>query len=215
MLPLKSNTELRGRGVPLMRTARSCAQRAHRMSNGWQRCTGQFLGSLLYGVGTLNMTQRHLQRLRATENHMMRLMLRRVNDLPPAEGPEDLDPTATYMEESHRELNQWRERHNWARWDTLALERVHAWAGHVARFAKYSPQRWAFKALQYRGIQYLRQLERSIGTQGHPKRFHVWRWELQFTRAFGDNWMELAANQEQWADTCNSWVRGRRLWAKH
>ena len=170
--------------------------------------------TLLHGIGTLNMTQRHMARLRATENHMMRLMLRKRSDLPAAQDPLDIDPAEDYMSLTNSLLNTLRTKHNWERWDCMALARVHTWAGHLARFREYAPQRWALRTLLFKGIHYLRVLEKAIGTQGHPHRFRVWRWEQQFTRWYGDSWMDQAQDQEAWADTRTAWLRGRHNWQK-
>eukprot|EP00959_Pyramimonas_sp_CCMP1952_P142033 2973216-Pyramimonas_sp.AAC.1 len=60
-----------------------------------------------------------------------------------------------------------RSKYNLERWDRICLERVFTWAGHVARFGKYSQDRIAWQVLQFRGIAYLRQLEKSYGQQCH------------------------------------------------
>lgn len=172
------------------------------------------LRTLLYGIGTLNLTQRHLARLRATENHMMRIMLRIRSKAPAPEGLWDLSPAEEYMTNTNSLLNRLRQQHGWQRWDVKALQEVHSWAGHVARFRVYAPQRWAFQALSVKGLQYLRALERATGSQCHPKRFRVWRWEQQFSRYYGDNWMEQTLDQEAWADSRAAWLIDRQQWTK-
>ena len=92
------------------------------------------------------------------------------------------------------------------RWDGICLERVFTWAGHVARFGKYGQDRIAWKVLNFRGIAYLRQLEKSYGQQCHGKCFHMWRYEHQFSTFFGDDWQKLAMDQEQWADLKEFWL---------
>ena len=118
------------------------------------------------------------------------------------------------MSSANALLNRLRESHGWVRWDCKALARVHAWAGHIARFLTYSPLRWAFCSLNCKGVQYLRRLEAITGTQCHPHRSRVWRWQQQFTRWYGDCWMNALQDQEAWAYTCILWLRGRQNWQK-
>ena len=95
------------------------------------------------------------------------------------------------------------------RWDRICLDRVFTWAGHVARFGKYAQDRIAWQALQFRGIAYLRQLEKSYGQQCHGKCFHMWRYEHQISKILGDSWQALAMDQEQWADLKEFWLNQR------
>ena len=144
----------------------------------------------------------------------MRIMLRILSDLPVPEGPEDPDPVEEYMSMTNSLLNRMRSKRHWVRWDQQALAQVHSWAGHVARFQAYAPNRWALRALTYRNIKYLHTLEQMTGSQCHARRFRVWRWEQQFTRHYGPNWMQETLDSEQWADTKKQWLIGRHSWTK-
>ena len=97
-------------------------------------------------------------------------------------------------------MSQLRAKHGWRRWGEEALLSCFKWAGHVARITAWAPERLVGKALRYRGAQYLADMKVLTGTQGHPERFHVWRWELLFSKHWGPNWSNLALNGEQWGD---------------
>ena len=107
-------------------------------------------------------------------------------------------------------------RHKWGleRWDMVVLGRVYDWAGHVARFQKWAPDRYALRALLFRDIPYLKQLESEHGHQMHYRKFKVWRWEQQFTRFHGLGWKELATNSETWAEHKQIWLRHRSTFNK-
>ena len=121
---------------------------------------------------------------------------------------------AEYMSGSRNILGWFREKYKLRRWDHRALLKVYAWAGHVARFAKSQDFRLASKVLKYRGVQYLKTLEDLYNSQCHSKRFKVWRWEQQFVRAFGRNWIQLAWEAETWEVNMESWLIGRLHWKK-
>ena len=95
------------------------------------------------------------------------------------------------------------------RWDVVCLGKVFTWAGHVARFAKWAPDRLALRVLQYRGIGYLRALEEQFGQQLHRRQFHAWRWEGQFSSMFGTRWADLTFDGEEWMARRHSWIQKR------
>ena len=109
-----------------------------------------------------------------------------------------------------RKINEYRSTRTTLRWDDAALKAAYTWAGHVARFAKYAPQRLALKALLYRDRHYLETLERLYGHQCHHRRFNVWRWEQQFTVYQGANWKDLAVQGETWEDHTMTWLIRRK-----
>ena len=128
--------------------------------------------------------------------------------------PEPDDGAEEYMSITSALLNKYRDKYEFRRWDAEALGKVFDWAGHVARFSKWAPNRLAYKILQYRGIRYLNTLQRMYGSQCHGKKFKVWRYEQQFTRVFGADWQTVALNSETWADLKWEWLTGRKAYAK-
>ena len=161
------------------------------------------------------MTQRHLQKFRATEFKMLRHVL---GLHPPGQAPRrdrdfegDLldDKVADFFSCAHRQVDFWRQKYGYLRWDGVALTRVFNWAGHVARFAHWAPGRIALKALQYRDARYLQQVQQLFGHQCHYRSFHAWRWEMQFTKTFGPHWHSLARDAEVWADHKTIWLTTR------
>ena len=135
-------------------------------------------------------------------------MMRRVLRFrPPKDSGWD---AADYMAVSASKLQRYRAQRRARRWDESALLSAYTWAGHVARFSKYSPQRLALKALTFRDRSYLETLERLYGQQCHGRRFHVWRGEQQFTQQMGVGWKEYAMEGEVWEDNAEKWLMGRR-----
>ena len=157
--------------------------------------------ALLYNIGSAHLSRVHLQHLRGAEDAMYRQVYRfRVGDG---------DSIDEYMADTQRTMNAYRAKYNIERWDALAMRKVCEWAGHVARFAVWSPSRLALKALEFRDAAYLRTLDDMHGQQLHGRRFHVWRWERQLTHFMGPDWKSSALDTERWADLRESWVRWR------
>eukprot|EP00959_Pyramimonas_sp_CCMP1952_P336913 7054929-Pyramimonas_sp.AAC.1 len=124
------------------------------------------------------------------------------------------DDTGDYLAVCHVHLQRYRQKYNLERWHVSALSRVFDWAGHVGRFSKWAPERLAHKALVYRGGVYLQTLENMFGQQAHGRKFKVWRWEQQFTRVFGQDWIHLTWDSEDWASSRSAWVARRTSWHK-
>ena len=137
-----------------------------------------------------------------------------MEEAPQPEGEDDFadfpdDPLGDHCRNVNSKLNQLRTQFNLDRWDKICLRRVYDWAGHVARFGSRQKQRYAWKALEWRGIQYLKQLERLYGHQCHHRSFKTWRWEHQFVRILGPEWQKLAQDSETWADYKELWLSKR------
>ena len=113
---------------------------------------------------------------------------------------------ADYMAITADRMRRLRLKYGWKRWDELALLEAHKWAGHVVRITSRAPHRLVGKVLVYRGSAYLRTLETLYGSQCHPGRFHVWRWEQQFSRIFGIDWFSLARDGERWEESAEQWL---------
>ena len=97
-------------------------------------------------------------------------------------------------------------------WDALVLGRLHAWAGHLARIRVYDPQRLTLRVLDWRSVLELESLQFLTGSQGHGKRFHVWRWEAQFHKFYldqGITWQD-AAKGCKWTESKSKWVEHRQ-----
>ena len=91
----------------------------------------------------------------------------------------------------------------------MALGRAYDWAGHVARFARWAPARYAHRILCYKDVAYLTRIQDMYGTQSHPHRFHAWRWEAQLSGFFGQEWNQVAVNLEEWTSHKQSWLMWR------
>ena len=174
------------------------------------------LPALTYNIGTLNLTQRHLQRIRRTEATMQRRVCRWKFPESLLQGlvGTDAERAANYMQLVTIRLMSLREKWSLERWDMVVLSRVYDWAGHVARFQKWAPERYALRALLFRDIPYLKRLESEYGHQMHYRKFKVWRWEQQFVRFFGLGWKDLAISSETWAEHKLFWQRQRNTYTK-
>ena len=164
------------------------------------------LPSLLYGMGALNLTQKQLQRIRATENNMMRRILRMAPD------PED--GSGDYMATTNAAIQAFRVKFGLLRWDKEAWGRVYEWAGHVARFGHWAADRLAWRVLKFRDSQYLSKVKAIYGTQCHGKRFHCWRWEQQLSQFLGPEWGQTARDEEGWRDAKTDWLTQRAAYNK-
>ena len=161
------------------------------------------LPALLYNIGTCHLTRRDLQKLRAVEDTMMRKVMKWG-------APKDMKEDFTagdYMAVTAVLMNKYRARAGWLRWDQEALLRAYSWAGHVARFGRRAPERLAFKVLTYRNALYLERLVTMYGHQCHGRRFHVWRWEMQFSGFHGRDWRTKTQKGEIWEDSAQEWLR--------
>eukprot|EP00973_Karenia_brevis_P028506 3929526-Karenia_brevis.AAC.1 len=83
------------------------------------------------------------------------------------------------------------------------------WAGHVARMGKYEPDRLVYQALTYKDRSYLRTLEEMYGQQCHGRNFRKWRWERQFYKILGDDWLKQAWDNTAWEDNFEEWYEWR------
>ena len=124
--------------------------------------------------------------------------------------PEPGSAAAEYMSRSMEKMNRFRARRNIRRWDDEALLKAYSWAGHIARMAKYNVERLAHKVLAYRDARYLNTLKTMYGHQCHGQRFHVWRWEQQFSMVFTQDWRQKAQMGETWEDLREHWLTTRK-----
>ena len=148
--------------------------------------------------------QKNLERLHGVEDRMMRTVIRWRSDWITDRETDVADHmaiTATLM-------NRLRSRCEWKRWDEEALLAAYRWDGHVAHIACRYTERLVDKALVYRGSAYLREIQNLYRYQGHPRRFHVWRWEQTFSRHWGLEWLHLAREGERWEEGTQFWLRG-------
>ena len=73
----------------------------------------------------------------------------------------------------------------------------------MARLAKYDPERNTLRVLRHRNIASLKVFEEKYGTQGHGRRFRVWRWERHIVKYFVNHhktrgWEEFAYDKLEW-----------------
>lgn len=145
---------------------------------------------------------------------MMGAMLRKPTDFSKTDEPADPDPVADYMAITNSLLNRLRRQHGWERWDVKTLQEVHSWAGHVARFQAYAPQRWAYQSLYVKGIHYLRALETSDGRPMPPRAFPSMAVGAAVHPALRGQLAGGGSGSRKWADSQAAWLRGRHNWQK-
>ena len=129
------------------RHRRWLTSRAGSMRNRLELLAKVVWPSMFFNIGACNLTQRHLQMFRAAENEMQRRVIR-FRVLPGHDG-------GSYLADAADGLSRLRKKYGLPRWDRVACQRVHDWAGHVGRFSKWAPQRYAVRSLAYRDRRYL------------------------------------------------------------
>ena len=87
--------------------------------------------------------------------------------------------------------------------DFRRRQRVHSFAGHIAR----DPESLAGMALRTRSLSWWR-FYQEIGANRHPQRFHPWRWEAQLEDFYGvavslfvdepGGWIQMAQDRQSW-----------------
>ena len=105
-------------------------------------------------------------------------------------------------------------------WDHACLQRIHSWAGHVARYEAYDPLRWTSVLSRYRDSEYINVCRAQSSDGRHLNRGHarpVWRWEqhfcLYYKRSqpnFGyPTWRRKASDEEAWRKSGLKWAQWR------
>ena len=100
-------------------------------------------------------------------------------------------------------------------WHHFVLGKIHKWAGHIARYQTYAPQRLALETLWWRNGLHI-DTTRAQSTDGrHLHRGHrrgVWRWEGELHKAYetrGIWWPLLAQDRAKWLQNENWWTQTR------
>ena len=105
-------------------------------------------------------------------------------------------------------------------WDQACLQRIHSWAGHIARYDSYDPCRWPAVLTRYRDSQYIVQTKAVSSDGRHLYRGHsrpVWRWEHNIYKYYNGDlshfgsplWRRKAMKEEIWAKSSPKWVAWR------
>ena len=89
---------------------------------------------ILYGVGTWTPTKGDLEKVFQAHMGMCKKILD-AQRRPQEEWPE-------FMIRSSERIRKIWQAHGIKPWNTQVLEKIHSWAGHVARYDAYSPDRF-------------------------------------------------------------------------
>ena len=112
---------------------------------------------------------------------------------------------ATFMTRVNSKLKHFRQLFQRDTWDAVYHRRQFRWAGHVARFKTYDPDRLTFKILHFRNWAYLQNIAvQNNGRQLHGRRLRTWRWERPLYKYF-------STSPEEWEDK----AQDKRWWAQH
>jgi hypothetical protein len=163
--------------------------------------------AVMYCIGSLNPTKRHLQSIRGMQGAMIRKMLGWKR-------PPEIE-LGEYMLTTARKVKRAVESSGLMWWDEYLLKQIYSWAGHLGRMSVYDPSRVALQSIQHKGRRYLISLQEEFGQQCHGKRFHVWRWEKMFYNYFGADWMQCTLDSDKWFDKFHQWLQWKRKTIKH
>ncbi|CAK0873857.1 unnamed protein product [Prorocentrum cordatum] len=169
--------------------------------------------SLFWCCGSWNLTAQQRSEIRGVQQAMLRRMM-----------PLRRWPSETLSNFMHRlglRVQTVKKTNGFQNWDSIYLQRMFSWAGHVARLRDYDPDRITFLVLQYRNFKWIRdRARRNGGNQMHGRKVRVWRWEHSVDSFFkGSEWqpaprLVVAAARAHPADmdrSCGRWrVRWRR-----
>ena len=158
---------------------------------------------VMFAIGSLNLTRRHLRQFRGLHFRMLRKILS-------VQRPPEV-PLEDYMRHTADRVNRTMDSTGISWWDDRALKTVHSWAGHLGRMSIYDPARWVYRALQFRNRHYLLQLEEAHGSQCHGRRFCPWRWEHNFYGYYGADWIAETIRNDDWAASFRQWVHWRKV----
>ena len=90
----------------------------------------------------------------------------------------------------------------------MCYRSVASWGGHLARMPAYRKHSLAYDVMTWRDRVSLDAAMQRLGTQGHPSRFRVWRWEKRLADFFGHNWIERAQDKSEWSNGIDQYVCG-------
>ena len=157
--------------------------------------------ALLWCAGSWHLTQRQFSRLRGAQQQMLRSVVGGRRQ--PGERLDD------FLERKGRTIKNIEKIHGVRGWDELALRCAFSWAGHLARMEAWAPSRWSVRILRHRDWEYLQGLKTRFGSQLHGRKFHAWRWEMQFTKILGVEWRLPAKDPDVRADRKAAWLTWR------
>ena len=156
--------------------------------------------AIFWAASSWLLSAKQLDKLKATQNQMMRKMLRLKKD--PGESVGD------FVHRGNSILCNLKKLHQTTPWDQVAHGYNFSWAGHLARFTQWSPHRIALRVLHWRNWKYLQRLQASEGSQCHGRRLRIWRWERGFYK-FWQDWEQAAKDKQSWEKYRDAWILWR------
>ena len=172
--------------------------------------------ALAHAAGTWNPTKADLLRLRRVHLRLCRIII--------ACRPRPLEAWPDFQRRSAERVRKILVMKGIVAWDDAILGRIYDWAGHVSRYAKYSPFKYPLLlTLNYDG-NYLDRV-RSLSYDGrHLFRGHSrkpWRWETFLHEYFKtdslgirSSWHIYASDPAVWASHRAAWISFRLSTAK-
>eukprot|EP00959_Pyramimonas_sp_CCMP1952_P417000 8736408-Pyramimonas_sp.AAC.1 len=157
--------------------------------------------SLFWCCGSWNLTAQQRSEIRGVQQAMLRRMM-----------PLRRWPSETLSNFMHRlglRVQTVKKTNGFQNWDSIYLQRMFSWAGHVARLRDYDPDRITFLVLQYRNFKWIRdRARRNGGNQMHGRKVRVWRWEHSVDSFFkGSEWQHVALCKSSWYERLDSFVQ--------
>ena len=120
-----------------------------------------------------------------------------------------------FMSRCEEKVTQTISRYEVERWSNSWRRAQYTWAGRMVQHSGADPERLTGKVLEWKGLQSIHEFaKKNKGWQGHPRRFHAWRWEQEvfnFWRKDGFKWKEVARDPQQWRSHQDNYLIWRSL----
>ena len=96
------------------------------------------------------------------------------------------------------------DKNNIERWSNTYFRLTYSWAGSIGRLVHKDPTRILSQVIQWRSLEWLRFLQLEYRGQCHQRKLKVWHWETKIVRAFGEDWLQIAADYDRWTSLLSS-----------
>ena len=143
--------------------------------------------TMLWGCEHWRMTKNELDVVRKTWRELLGYLLK-IRRLP-EESP------GQYRIRCNKAINEVILNYKLEPWHVRALRSKFNWAGHLARFKSWCPDRFTHRCFQCRDNIFRKSTGIYQSCPGRP-----WRWEDSLVETFGDTWLDQALNKSKFEE---------------
>ena len=140
-----------------------------------------------------NLRESDIKKLDATQRSMFRIML--------GIKKRDDETLGEFCHRRNGAITQFMLKYGVQPWSVTYVKRRFSWAGYVARFQQFDPNRITYHALRSKDSQWLKlqsKYLRDERRQGHGRYIHVRRWETLILKHHGPDWLMKAQDLQVW-----------------